>query len=53
MIANPPTRGGSLVTRTVDLIEDLVAAGRISETRIDESYDRIQALKATLLRGAT
>ena len=53
MIANPPTRGGSLVTRTIDLVEDLVAAGRISETRINESYDRLQALKATLLRGAT
>lgn len=52
MIADPPTRGGSLVRRTIDLIEDLVAAGRISESRINESYDRIQAFKATLLSGA-
>lgn len=51
MIADPPTRGASLVTRTIDVIEDLVAAGRISEARIDASYDRIQALKATLIRG--
>lgn len=51
MIADPPTRGGSLVSRTIDVIEDMVAAGRISEARIDASYDRIQALKATLIHA--
>ncbi|HET7684839.1 MAG TPA: glycoside hydrolase family 3 N-terminal domain-containing protein [Candidatus Limnocylindria bacterium] len=51
MIADPPTRGPNLVTRTIDVIEDLVAAGRVSEERIDASYDRIQALKATLIRA--
>lgn len=51
MIADPPRSGASSVTRTIDLIEDLVVAGRISEARIDESYDRIQALKATLLHA--
>jgi beta-N-acetylhexosaminidase len=50
-IADPPTRGASLVTHTIDLIEDLVASGRISEARIDASYDRIQAFKATLLHA--
>jgi beta-N-acetylhexosaminidase len=50
MIADPPQSGGSLVGRTIDLIEDLVAAGRVTEARIDASYDRIQRLKASLLR---
>ena len=48
MIADPPQAGPSLVGRTIDIIEDLVAAGRVSEARIDASYDRIQRLKATL-----
>lgn len=51
MIADPPQRGVSLVTRTIDLIEDMVNRGQIDEARIDASYDRIQALKGTLLRG--
>ena len=50
MIADPP-QGGGLVSHTVDVIEDLVAAGRVSEARIDASYDRIQRLKGTLLRA--
>lgn len=50
-IANPPVRGSSSVTATIDLVERLVGSGRISEARIDASYDRIQAFKATLLHA--
>ena len=50
MIADPP-QGGGLVGHTIDVIEDLVASGRVSEARIDASYDRIQRRKATLLRA--
>ena len=50
-IANPAARGASSVDGTVDLVERLVASGRISEARIDASYDRIQAFKATLLHA--
>ena len=34
-----------IVASTIDLIEGLVNDGSLSEARIDESYQRIQALK--------
>jgi beta-N-acetylhexosaminidase len=37
-----------IVARTVDLIAGLVANGTISEARIDQSYQRILALKAAV-----
>jgi hypothetical protein len=33
------------VAQTIDLIEGLVRDGSLTEARIDESYQRIQALK--------
>jgi hypothetical protein len=35
-----------IVERTIDLIEGFVTDGSLSAARIDESYARIQALKA-------
>ena len=35
-----------IVATTIDLIEGMVADGSLTEARIDESYTRIQALKA-------
>jgi beta-N-acetylhexosaminidase len=35
-----------IVATTIDLIEGMVADGSLTEARIDESYARIQALKA-------
>lgn len=37
-----------IVNRTIDLIEGLVAKGSLTEARIDESYARIGAFKASL-----
>ena len=37
-----------IVARTIELIAGLVASGALTEARIDESYRRILALKATL-----
>ncbi len=48
-IADPGTGASSLVKRTVDAVEAMVARGEVTEARIDEAYDRIQALKATLM----
>lgn len=39
---------GGLVARTIDVIEGMVATGSIPESRINASFDRILALKATL-----
>ena len=47
-IANNSVYEEDVVTRTVTLIERLVAAGTISEARIDQSYRRIQRLKNRL-----
>ncbi|MGH2402103.1 MAG: glycoside hydrolase family 3 protein [Candidatus Limnocylindria bacterium] len=48
VVANQIVYDEGVAPRTVDLIEGLVRSGRISEARIDESWQRIQRLK----RGA-
>jgi beta-N-acetylhexosaminidase len=44
-MANNSTYEEDIVARTATLIQRLVEDGKISETRIDESYQRIQQLK--------
>lgn len=48
VVANQIVYDEGVALRTIDLIEGLVRSGRISEARIDESWQRIQRLK----RGA-
>jgi beta-N-acetylhexosaminidase len=45
LIANQLVYEPEVVRRTIDLVEGLVRAGRISEARIDASYERILRLK--------
>lgn len=45
LIANQIVYEPDIVERTLDLVEALVASGRIGEDRIRASYDRILALK--------
>lgn len=45
---NTKTFDPTLVQRTVETIKKLVADGRVSEERIDESYERIMKLKNRL-----
>ncbi|MFI3239771.1 MAG: glycoside hydrolase family 3 N-terminal domain-containing protein [Bacteroidales bacterium] len=45
---NTKTFDPTLVQRTVETIQQLIADGRVSEERIDESYERIMKLKARL-----
>jgi beta-N-acetylhexosaminidase len=47
LIANQLVYEPDVATRVVDLVEQLVSDGRISEERIDASYRRILALKGT------
>jgi beta-N-acetylhexosaminidase len=46
LFANQQVYDPDVVVNTVDLIEDLVIAGRIDEARIDRSYERVAALFA-------
>ena len=48
LIGNNLTYEADIVPRTVTLIRQLVAEGKISPQRIDASWRRIQALKARL-----
>jgi beta-N-acetylhexosaminidase len=45
LIANQLVYEPEVVQRTIDLVEGLVRGGRISEARIDASYERILRLK--------
>jgi beta-N-acetylhexosaminidase len=45
LIANQVVYDPDIATRVIDLVERLVADGRIGEERIEASYRRIQALK--------
>jgi len=47
LIANQLVYEPDVATRVVDLVEQLVLIGRISEERIDASYQRVLALKGT------
>ena len=47
LIANQLAYEPDVATRVVDLVEQLVLNGRISEERIDASYHRVLALKGT------
>jgi beta-N-acetylhexosaminidase len=47
LIANQLVYEPDVATRVVDLVEQLVTVGRISEERIDASYRRVLALKGT------
>ncbi len=47
-IANQQVLEDGIVGRTIDLVERLVSEGQISEERIDASYRRIGAFKASL-----
>jgi len=47
-IAQQQVFESGIVARTIDLIAGLVAKGTLSEARIDESYQRILALKAAI-----
>ncbi|HET6381612.1 MAG TPA: glycoside hydrolase family 3 protein [candidate division Zixibacteria bacterium] len=47
LIANQQAFEEDVVTRTVDRIVELVESGRVDEERIDRSWQRITALKAT------
>ncbi|MGH2382692.1 MAG: glycoside hydrolase family 3 protein [Candidatus Limnocylindria bacterium] len=47
-IANQQVFEEGIVARTIEIIGDHVASGRIEEARIDESHRRIRALKETL-----
>lgn len=52
-IANQQVFEDDIVERTTAIIAELVASGRIEEIRIDESWRRIRAFKATLTTGAS
>ena len=45
VVANQIVYEPDVAARTIDIVEGLVRAGRISEARIDESWRRIAALK--------
>ncbi len=47
-IANQQVFEEGIVGRTIDLVEQLVGSGAIAEARIDASYRRIAAFKASL-----
>ncbi len=47
VVANQIVYEPDIASQTIDIIEGLVRAGRITETRIDESWRRISALKGT------
>jgi beta-glucosidase-like glycosyl hydrolase len=49
--ANLDSAGHSLPGRVADVLERSVQAGRISEDRINASYDRIVALKSRIVSG--
>ena len=44
LFANQQVYDAKLVPRVVKLVQDAVVSGRIPEARIDEAYDRVQAL---------
>jgi beta-N-acetylhexosaminidase len=44
LFANQPARIADFVSGTIDTIAGLVTTGDISESRIDEAYDRVSAL---------
>jgi beta-N-acetylhexosaminidase len=50
-VANQQVFEPGIVVTTIEIIAAAVAAGRISEARIDASWRRIQALKASLATG--
>lgn len=52
-IANQQVFEDGIVERTSAIIAELVASGRIDEGRIDESWRRIRAFKATLTTEAS
>ena len=45
VVANQIVYEAGVAARTIDVVEGLVRSGRISESRIDESWRRISALK--------
>ncbi len=45
VVANQIVYEADVAARTIDVVEGLVRSGRISESRIDESWRRISALK--------
>jgi beta-N-acetylhexosaminidase len=51
-IANQQVFEGRIVERTIEIVLGLVADGRLDEERIDESWRRINALKARLAAAA-
>jgi beta-N-acetylhexosaminidase len=51
-IANQQVFEARIVERTIEIVLGLVADGRLDETRIDESWRRINALKARLAAAA-
>ncbi|HEY6057649.1 MAG TPA: glycoside hydrolase family 3 N-terminal domain-containing protein, partial [Candidatus Limnocylindrales bacterium] len=53
IIANQQLFDDRAVARTIDIIEDHVATGRIERAMIEASWRRIKALKQTLLDGPT
>ncbi len=48
---NLDSTGNSLARRVIDVLEQSVLTGAISEARIDSSYDRIMALKSRITTG--
>jgi len=52
-VRNLDSTGGSLARRIVDLLEQRVQDGVITEARIDESYARIKALKDRYLTSVS
>jgi beta-N-acetylhexosaminidase len=47
-IANQQVFEEGIVGRTIDIVEQMVSTGQLTEDRIDVSYRRIQAFKASL-----
>jgi beta-N-acetylhexosaminidase len=48
LFASGARNGGSMLRQVVDVVADKVASGKIAESRINESYSRIIALKQKL-----
>ena len=50
LFANQQLYDEKLVSRVVKVVSEAVAAGRLPESRIDDAYDRVQALFGSTIR---
>lgn len=51
LLANQQAYDEGVLTDVLDIVEGAVRAGRLSESRIDESWSRVQSWQAAMARG--